>query len=90
MLKIRNLVFDIDDHIIQDLTMETGQIPEELERQSATFLESQSLYELVLQRFENTLENFEDGFPAAFDALSVDILLLLNKLREFVVNCFKR
>ena len=70
--------------------MESDQIPEDLEPQKVFYLESQSLYELVLQRFENTLYSFEDGFPAAFDSLSEDILHLLNKLREFVTKCFQR
>ena len=53
-------------------------------------LESQSLYEVVLHRFESTLYRCDDGFPAAFDSLSEDVLHLLKNIREFVIKCFQR
>ena len=53
-------------------------------------LKSESLYELVYRRFEDTLDSFDEGFPAAFDSLSKDVLYLLAKIREFLLRCFKR
>ena len=68
--------------------METDKVPDDHEPPED--VESLSLCDLVLRRFENTLRSLEDGFSAAFDSLSEDIISLLGMVREFVNKCLHR
>ena len=70
--------------------METDQVPDDHEPPEVVDVESLSLCDLVLRRFENTLCSLEDGFSAAFDSLSEDIISLLGMVREFVNKCLHR
>ena len=75
---------------VQAVMEAEDEVPADREPHKVFDLESQSLFELVLHRFESALYRYDDVFPAAFDSLSEDVLHLLKKIREFVINCFQR
>ena len=84
-------IFNEKEFNVFDARVHTMELDEPSKEPAGSLdLKSESLYELVYRRFEDTLDTFDDGFPAAFDSLSKDVLDLLAKLRKFLLRCFQR